>query len=269
MQQRTKIIGISLFVALLATLILLLTLLPSGPRDLDVIRQKGELRVAVRMNQIDCMVRADSMAGFQYELAGKFAQSIHVKIKWVRVQDVAEAILLLEKGTVDLVAQNIPRTTDILQRIVISSPVMISKSVLVQRKPVDEFDTIYIKNQLALGKKQLCVVRGSSYAQRIKNLSEEISDTIFVSELKVHDAEELILLIAKGSIRYGVCDEKVANYFAKRFPGIDARLGIGFSQIQGWGINKSTPRLAKAINTWLGTYTKSDQFNFLYARYYN
>lgn len=269
MQKRTKIIGISLFVACVTTLILLLTLLPSGPRDLDVIRKKGELRVAVRMNQIDCMVRADTMAGFQYELASKFAKSINVKIKWVRVQDVAEAVVLLEKGKVDLIAQNIPRTTEILQRIVISSPVMISKSVLVQRKPVDEFDTIYIKSQLALGKKQLCVVRGSSYAQRIKNLSQEISDTIFVSELKVHDAEELILLIAKGSIRYGVCDEKVANYFVKRFPGIDVSLGIGFSQIQGWGVSKSTPKLAKQVNDWLRSYTKSDPFNFLYARYYN
>ena len=183
--------------------------------------------------------------------------------------DVTEAIRLLEKGKVDLIAQNMPRATDVLQHIAISAPVLESKSVLVQRKYAGENDTTFVKNQLGLGKKQLCIVRGSSYAQRIRHLAEEISDTIYVSEMKVHDAEELILLIAKGSIRYGVCDEKVANYFAKRFPGIDVSVDIGFPQLQGWGINKRSLGLTRAVNTWLQKFTKSDRFNLLYAKYYN
>ncbi len=270
MQQRTKIIGISLFILLFISAILLWTLLPSGPRDIEKIQKSGEIRIAVRMNQIDCMMRGDTMAGFQYELAKMFVDScLRVKIKWVRVPDVAEAIQLMEKGKVDLIAQNIPRTTDVLQHISISTPILLSKSVLVQRKSSGDEDTIYVKNQLDLGKKQLCIVRGSSYAQRIQHLAEEISDTIYVSELKVHDAEELILLIAKGSIRYGVCDEKIANYFVKRFPGIDTNVEIGFPQLQGWGLNKRTPELTKSVNRWLEHFTKSDKFNALYAKYYN
>lgn len=267
--RRLLYTGIAL-VVILAVIFGILYFMPDSSRDVDTIRQKGELRVAIRMNQIDCMMRGDTIAGFQYELASRFAYNcLHAKIKWVRVADLEEAIRLLEEGKVDLMAQNIPRTTEILQRIIISSPVLISKSVLVQRKPVDAYDTAYIRNQLSLGKKQLYVVRGSSYVQRIRHLAEEISDTIYVSELKVHDAEELILLIAKGSVPYGVCDEKVAGYFAKRFPGIDMSVAIGFSQIQGWGINKNTPQLATVVNKWMEAFTKMDRFNFLYAKYYN
>jgi membrane-bound lytic murein transglycosylase MltF len=224
------------------------------------------------MNQIDCMMRGDTLAGFQYELSTQFAYNcLHVKVKWVRVADIPEAIRLLEQGKVDLIAQNLPRSTEVLQHVAISSPILTSKAVLVQRKAseVADDDTIFVKNQLALGKKQLCIVRGSSYAQRIQHLAEEISDTIYVSEMKVHDAEELILLVAKGSVRYGVCDEKVANYFVKRFPGIDVSVDIGFPQLQGWGINKRSSGLAKAVNSWLEKFTKSDRFNLLYAKYYN
>ena len=270
MVQRTKIIGILLLILLFVSAIVLFSLLPSGPRDIEKIQKSGEIRIAVRMNQIDCMMRGDTMAGFQYELARQFADScLHVRIRWVRVPDVTEAIRLLEKGKVDLIAQNMPRATDVLQHIAISAPVLESKSVLVQRKYAGENDTTFVKNQLGLGKKQLCIVRGSSYAQRIRHLAEEISDTIYVSEMKVHDAEELILLIANGSIRYGVCDEKVANYFAKRFPGIDVSVDIGFPQLQGWGINKRSLGLTRAVNTWLQKFTKSDRFNLLYAKYYN
>lgn len=271
MVQRTKIIGILLLILLLISAVLLFVFLPSTPRDVDKIQKSGEIRIAIRMNQIDCMMRGDTLAGFQYELSKEFAYScLHVRIKWVRVSDIPEAIRFLEQGKVDLIAQNLTRSTDVLQQVAISAPILISKAVLVQRKASEiADDTTFVKNQLALGKKQLCIVRGSSYAQRIQHLAEEISDTIYVSEMKVHDAEELILLIARGSVRYGVCDEKIANYFVKRFPGIDVSVDIGFPQLQGWGINKHSPGLAKAVNSWLEKFTKTDRFNLLYAKYYN
>jgi membrane-bound lytic murein transglycosylase MltF len=270
MVKRNKIIGLSFLMVILVGIYLLIDLFPSSPRDLEQIKKGDEIRIAVRMNQIDCMMRSDTMAGFQYELAKLLVDScLHVKVKWVKVPDIAEGIRLLEKGKVDLIAQNIPRATDVLQRINISIPILVSKSVLVQRRMADKTDTSYIRSQLDLGKKQLYIVRGTSYGQRIRHLSEEISDTIYVSELKVHDAEELILLIAKGSVKYGVCDEKVAQYFAKRFPGIDVSVAIGFAQIQGWGLSKSAPVLNKQVNSWLEKFTKSDRYNLLYAKYYN
>ena len=73
MVQRTKIIGILLLILLFVSAIVLFSLLPSGPRDIEKIQKSGEIRIAVRMNQIDCMMRGDTMAGFQYELARQFA----------------------------------------------------------------------------------------------------------------------------------------------------------------------------------------------------
>jgi membrane-bound lytic murein transglycosylase MltF len=269
MLKRTKTISVALFLVLLVSGIGFYVLLPTPPRDVDKICKRGEIRIAVRMNQIDYMMRGDTLAGFQYELAKQFADScLHVKPQFIRVSDLSEAIIALKMGKVDLIAQNIPETTEMLDGMIIASPIVISKAVLVQRKGTAD-DTVFISNQLSLGKKQLCVVKGSPYSQRIKHLSEEISDTIYVSEMDLHDSEELILLIAKGSIRYGVCDEKVAYYFAKRFPGIDVGLDIGFSQMQGWGINQKSPVLANTINLWMQKFVKTAKFNQLYAKYYN
>jgi membrane-bound lytic murein transglycosylase MltF len=240
-----------------------------GIRDVETIRHKDVLRIAVRFNQIDCMTRGDTLAGFQYELAKHFAEDdLHVKARFIKVADLSEAILLLQTGKVDLIAQNIPQTADMLRLLDISAPILVSRAVLVQRKTVSN-DSLFVTKQLQLAKRQVCVVKGSPYVDRINNLSQEISDTIYVNEMKLHDAEELILLVAKGTIRYGVCDEKVAQYFTKRFPDIDDKVAIGFSQLQGWGVRKENPSLMKAVNLWLKSFVQSDEFRRIYGKYYN
>jgi membrane-bound lytic murein transglycosylase MltF len=226
------------------------------------------LRVAIRVNQIDFMSRSDTLAGFQYELVNYFCDSVlHVKPEFVRVRTLQAAIDDLLNGKVDLIAQNIPLTSETKKSISISYPILISRAVLVQRKEADGKGAI--KSQLQLGKQQITLSKDSYYIQLIRDLAHEMSDTIYINQMKVYDSEELILLVAKGTIPYAVTDERVAQYFAKRFTGIDVSLPVGFSQQQGWGINPKTPILNQLINNWLRIFEKTNAFHQLYNKYYN
>jgi ABC-type amino acid transport substrate-binding protein len=239
----------------------------NGVRDLNTIRAKKVLRVAIRVNQFDYMSRGDTLAGFQYDLVNFFCDSIlNVKPKFIRVRSLQDAINDLLDGKVDLIAQNIPLTSETKQLVSISFPILISRAVLIQRKETN--GQCLIKNQLQLGKQQITLEQGSYYIQLIRHLADELNDTIYINQMNVYDSEELILLVAKGTIPYAVTDERVAQYFAKRFTGIDVSLPVGFSQLQGWGINPQTPKFNKLLNNWLRHFVKTNKFHQLYGKYY-
>ena len=58
-----------------------------------------------------------------------------------------------------------------------------------------------MRNQLELGGKTIYVQRNSSFVQRLKNLSDEIGDSIIISEVD-ENVEELIEKVALGEIDY-------------------------------------------------------------------
>ena len=79
-----------------------------------------------------------------------------------------------------------------------------------QRK-VGENDSLAIRSQLDLAGKTLNVVKGSPSILRIRNLSNEIGDTIYVNEIEKYGSEQLIAMVAHGDIDYAVCDEGIAR----------------------------------------------------------
>jgi membrane-bound lytic murein transglycosylase MltF len=265
---KTQSLIIGLVIIFLGGYFIYASLFLNGVKDIHAIRAKGVLRVAIRVNQIDYMNRGDTLAGFQFELVNYFCDSVlHVKPEFVRVRTLQAAIDDLLNGKVDLIAQNIPLTSETKKLMFISYPIFISRAVLVQRKGVDGQGSI--KNQLQLGKQQITLSKDSYYIQLIRDLAHEMNDTIYINQMKVYDSEELILLVAKGTIPYAVTDERVAQYFAKRFTGIDVSLPVGFSQQEGWGMNPKTPILNQLLDNWLRSFVKTDAFNQLYDKYYN
>lgn len=265
---KTQALFIGLLILLLGGYFTYALFFLNGVKDIDAIRTKGVLRVAIRVNQIDYMSRGDTLAGFQYELVNYFCDSVlHVKPEFIRVRSLQAAMDDLLAGKVDLIAQNIPLTSETKESISISYPILISRAVLVQRKTANGHGII--KNQLQLEKQQITLAKDSYYIQLIRDLAHEMSDTIYINQMKVYDSEELILLVAKGTIPYAVTDERVAQYFAKRFTGIDVSLPIGFSQQQGWGLNPKMPIFNKLIDSWLQGFVKTNAFHQLYGKYYN
>ena len=83
----------------------------------------------------------------------------------------------LANGTYDVVAYGIPATSELKDSLLLTSPIILSKQVLVQRK-VGENDSLAIRSQLDLAGKTLNVVKGSPSILRIRNLSNDIGDTI-------------------------------------------------------------------------------------------
>ena len=238
------------------------------PRDYAEIAADGILRAATEYNSISFFVDGDTVSGFHYELIEAFARNKGIQAQVSPVMSFDQRLKGLETGKYDVIAYGIPATSELKDSLLLTSPIILSKQVLVQRKPASPDDSLFIKSQLDLAGKTLNIVKGSPSILRIRNLGNEIGDTIYIKEIEKYGSEQLIALVAHGDIDYAVCDESIARAAADSLPQIDINTAISFTQFYSWGVSKQSPALLDSLNTWLEKFKKGKEYETIYKRYY-
>ena len=242
---------------------------PQGhPRDWAAIVKEGVLRAATEYNSLSFYVDNDTISVFHYELIQAFARDKGLKAEITPVMSFDERLNGLSTGRYDVIAYGILATSELKDSLLLTSPIVLNKQVLVQRKVKDENDSLYIKNQLDLAGRTLHVIKGSPSILRIRNLGNEIGDTIYVKEVEKYGSEQLISLVAHGDIDYAVCDESIAQAAADSLPQIDINTAISFTQFYSWAVSKQSPALLDSLNTWLDKFQKGEEYQRIYEKHY-
>lgn len=239
------------------------------PRDYAAIAKEGVLRVATEYNSISFYVEGDTVSGFHYELIQAFARDKGLKAEITPIMSFGERLKGLSEGRYDVIAYGILATSELKDSLLLTSPIFLNKQVLVQRKEREENDSLYIRSQLDLARRTLHVVKGSPSILRIRNLGNEIGDTIYIQEIEKYGAEQLIALVAHGDIDYAVCDESIARASADSLPQIDINTAISFTQFYSWGVSKQSPVLLDSLNTWLDKFQEGEEYQKIYQKYYS
>ena len=227
---------------------------PKGhPRDYAEIAAEGIIHASTEYNSISFYVDDDTLSGFHYELIEAFARDHGLQAAISPEMSFNKRLEGLADGQYDVIAYGILATSELL----------------VQRKLENISDSsLFIKSQLDLAGKTLHVVKGSPSILRIRNLGNEIGDTIYVEEIEKYGSEQLIALVAHGDIDYAVCDESIARTAADSIPQIDINTAISFTQFYSWGVSKQSPILLDSLNTWLDSFKKGKEYKKIYKRYY-
>lgn len=238
------------------------------PRDYSAIAKEGILRAATEYNSTGFFVHHDTISGFYYELIQAFARDKGLKAEISPVMSFDRRMKGLSEGKYDIIAHGILTTSELKDSLLLTSPIILNRQVLVQRKPKGEKDSLYIRNQLELAGRTLHVVKGSPSILRIHNLGNEIGDTIYIKEIEKYGPEQLISLVAHGDIDYAVCDESVAKALSDSLPQIDINTAISFTQFYSWAVSKQSPDLLDSLDTWLGKFRTGKEFQRIYWKYY-
>lgn len=239
------------------------------PRDYVAIAKEGILRAATEYNSLSFYVDGDTVSGFHYELIEAFARDKGLNTAITPVMSFDERLKGLSEGRFDVIAHGILATSELKDSLLLTSPIILNKQVLVQRKENGENDSLYIRNQLDLAKKTLHVVKGSPSIFRIQNLGNEIGDTIYIKEIEKYGSEQLISLVAHGDIDYAVCDESIARAVADSLPQIDIHTAISFTQFYSWAVSKQSPALLDSLNAWLDKFQHEEEYRRIYRKYYD
>lgn len=200
----SKYIILGAIAAVVATFILPKKEIRKGhPRDYAEIAADGTLHAATEYNSISFYVDGDTLSGFHYELIEAFARDHGLQVAITPEMSFNERLEGLANGRFDVIAYGILATSELKDSLLLTSPIVLNRQVLVQRKTDSPDDSLFIKSQLDLAGKTLNVVEGSPSILRIRNLGNEIGDTIYIKEVEKYGSEQLIAL--GRTWRYRLC----------------------------------------------------------------
>jgi len=240
----------------------------SAPRDYNEIIASGELNVVTDYNSIGLYVSGDSLQGFQREMILALEKEWGIKVNLFLENSLDENLEGLQTMRYDLVARNIPVNIQLKDTFAFTNPITLNKQVLVQRKQEYNDSLEPIRQHLDLAGKTIHVAGESPAILRLKNLSHEIGDTIFIVEDTTYETEQLVIMVASGDIDFTVCDEKMAMRLAKVLPEIDIETDISFTQLESWALRKDSPVLLDSLNRWLDRFKATATFRQIYRKYY-
>ena len=243
--------------------------------SLERILKRGTLVATTDYNSTNYFIYRGEPAGYQYELLKAYAKHLGVGLEIIVNNDLDEAFADLNTERVDLIAMGLTITGRRNDLVDFTLPMTQTRQVLVQRKPknwrkmktYDEVESHLIRNPLDLAGKMIYVPINSSYSGRLKNLQEEIGDSILIVDFP-RDSEKLIEMVANGEIPYTVCDEHIAIVNKKYYPEIDVSTPISFPQNVAWAVRSGNDSLRNHVNDWLLNFKDTKISRFTYNKYF-
>jgi membrane-bound lytic murein transglycosylase F len=251
-------------------------LAPDVELDLEAIKKRGYITALVDNNSFSYFIYKGRPIGYEYELLKLLAKQLKVELKIKIISGVENGIHQLNTGEGDILAFPLTVTKERTEYVSFSRPLFNSYQVLVQRKPDDwrtlpqsEIDKNVIRDAHALIGKEVHVMKSSSFAERMRNLSQEIGGDVMVVEDSANaESESLIKQVALGNIQYTVADHPIAMVNANYYPNLDVSTILSLPQQIAWSVRKNSPELLKVIDQWLIKIKKEPTFMVIYNRYF-
>lgn len=244
--------------------------------DLDEIRKRGKIIALTDNSTTGYFVYKGEPMGYEFDMLNQFAKSQGLELEVIIAKDMNLIFEQLNRGEADVIAANLTITSERAKWVSFSEPMLFTKQVLVQRKPqnwktiaFEQLEKKLIRNTVDLSGKFVCVRKGSSFYECLKNLSDEIGGTINIVEAPGNcDTEQLIQMVADGIIDFTVADENIALINQTYYPNLDVKTAISFPQRVAWAVRKNSDSLLTAINKWLAEKKLSGEYAFYYDKYF-
>lgn len=202
--------------------------------------------------------------GFDYELCAKFAEEHDLELKIVTATSEPDLIQMLINGEIDLAAYRITIKNELKDQLLYISNEYINNQVLVQRASKQ-----MINNVVDLIGKEVYVLPGTKYEERLINLNEEIGGGITIT--KANDTlaiDNLIEMVSTGAIDYTVAENDVALLNKTYFRNIDCKIAVSFNQRSAWAVPTTSPIFQQTINKWLAAKAEKIHYSKLYNKYF-
>ena len=244
--------------------------------DLEQIKERGVLKALTVHSPSSYFLYKGKSMGFEYELLQNFADDIGVKFKVVKVNNLDDMIPMLKRGEGDIIAHGLTVTNERKESITFTDYYNLTHQVLVQRKPhnwwqmrQDDIDNKLIKDVTDLIGETVSIRKESAYYERVKNLIQEIGDTIFIDFIDgSYSTEEIIKMVSDGDVKHTIADNNIADINKSYYSNLDISTQVSLSQRVAWSVRKDSPNLEDAVNKWLKGIKRSGYYNIIYTKYF-
>ena len=235
------------------------------------IRERGYLIALTDQNTLNYFIYRGEPMGYQLTLLESFAGYLGVPLRVIASNDISKLEYYLYYNAADLIALNLPITSDGKKLVRFSKPFGETRLVLVQRKSggngnansavissLKDFpqDTVYVRKNPFLS---------SEYHAFYKKTGR---NAILKEETDISQ-EELIRRVSAGTIRFAICQENVAMMYHRFYRNIDIKV-LAFPLFSyGWGVGLASDSLRTEVNNWLKEFKASRDLKKTYLEYFD
>lgn len=245
-------------------------------RDLDTIQTEGKLRALIHYSSTSYFIYKGVPQGFEYELLSLYADHIGTTLEVVPIKSLDSVFIELNKGAADIAAANLTVTEERKEQVYFTHPVLITKQVLIQRKPTNwkklkkkQVEDSLVRSVHELAGKKIVVREHSSFFKELKRIENEIKQDIEIEFVPgSFTSEDLIEMVAFGEKEYTVADKNIAMVNEWYYPNIDAKMVLSKHQDIAWAIRNNSDSLLVSVNKWLGEFQKTKKFKSLLNKYF-
>jgi len=207
------------------------------------------LRVVTLYGPTSYFIYKDEPMGYDYTLVDSLAKQKGLVLDLKVTKSLSSAIAMLDSGTVDLIAYDVPITGHYKQYVIPCGPESLTSQVLVQQK---EHGQAPVKDITELPGKDVYVEEDSKYLRRLENLNEELGGGIHIHEVDADTliTEDLIQMVSENKIPMTIVDSDIARLNRTYFPDLDIDLPVSFGQRGAWAVAPDKKWLADSIDAW-------------------
>lgn len=205
--------------------------------------------------------------GYEYELISQFAKDKGIKMRMEIAPNLDSLISLLDSSRIDIIAYEVPITSEYNKRVLHCGNENITNQVLVQRKE-DKDKKITDVTQL-IGK-DIYVEKNSKYEFRLHNLDDELGGGIRIHPIPADTliAEDLLEKVSEGKLPYTIIDSDKGRMNLTYYRNIDISLPVSFAQRASWAVKNDNTALADSINVWAKSSDNDATSKSLLKRYF-
>ena len=248
--------------------------------DLEAMKERGVVRALVTLNMTEFFLLKGQPHGFEYELLRGYEKFLNkdlpkgagrTQVVFIPVNFEA-AIEALRDGKGDLIAAGMTVTEEREDLVAFTKPYFSDvDEVVVAHKDVEDLETLD-----DLAGRSVTVLAGSSYAEHLRALNEELDDRD-LSEIEVVEADpllsgdDLLRMVNAGIFDLTVADGHIAALWAEVLTDIRVRddLKVNSGGQIAWAVREDNPELRASLDAYLGKHKKGTLVgNVLFKRYF-
>ena len=202
------------------------------------LQERGRLVAVTNCEIINYNTSENKPSGFEYELLSDFCKANDLELEMRIVENLDSCYTLLDSCHVDIIAVGLGSNKEMKRRFLLTDPILMQRSVLVQRLPKDwkkmstanEVENQLLRSSVDLAGKTIHLPKGSHEVKLLEHLSYQIGDTIYIVETDSLNSVDLVQAVASGQIDYTVVEEYVARMASIGLRGLDTKLNVSVEQ---------------------------------------
>lgn len=245
---------------------------------LQHLQEKGKLTAVTNCGIINYNTSSPKPSGFEFELLSHFCDDNGLELEMLVNENMDSCFSLLDSCKVDMVAIGIGSNKEMKRRYLLTDPILMQKSVLVQRLPkdwskmltADEVENQLLRSPVDLAGKTIHLPQGSHAVMLLEHLSDQIGDTIYIIECDSLNSVDLVMAVASGQIEYTVVENYVARMASIGLRDLDTKLNVSVEQPLCWAVRNhdGDSSLLLALNSWIDGFEQRNLDRIL-AKYVN